>query len=220
VPVPQVALLRSNLPNAFSAGRGPNLAVIVVTTALLETATGEELTAVLAHEVAHIRNRDMVAMSFAGVLPALFSGFAGMCRGEEPRDVGHIRSFLASGAQALAAVTSLPLWMLSRYREYAADRGAALLIGSPEIVAAAIVRISGEVEAIPHRDLRDLRPLGAFCFTAPERREPRTLSADAPPEERLAWRLASAFDGFVTGHPPVRARLAWLGRLQRVMAGV
>ncbi len=205
LPKPKVAIIDTRVPNAFATGRNQRNSVVAVTRGLLETLNLKELEAVLAHELTHIRNRDVMVMTIASFFAMVaqivmrwgfwFGGF-----GDRRRREG--------GGFLVAFLVSLLVWLisffliraLSRYREYAADRGAALLTGSPSALASALIKISGAMQRIPQRDLREVEGLSAFFIVPP--------------------RVQSLLAELVSTHPPLEKRLAYLERLQREMAGV
>jgi heat shock protein HtpX len=173
LPVPRLAFMATPVPNAFSAGRSAGKSVIVVTEGLLERLNDGELEAVLAHELSHIANRDAFVMTIAAA-PALLGrkviwGFVSL-----PWTAGSVSGKIGS---ALLVLYLVPLvfvgWMvyafatllvmsISRYREYVADRGAALLTGAPEQLMSALQKIADEVPLIPTQDLRATAAMNAF----------------------------------------------------------
>jgi heat shock protein HtpX len=198
LPMPRVAIVDSPMPNAFATGRGPSHAVVAVTTGLLRTVTQPELEGVLAHEMTHIRNRDMVIMTMVGSFAAVASWivqwgfwFGGGFGGGDRRDNnnGFIVVFLVSIVVAL--ISHLLVMALSRYREYAADRGGALLTGAPEQLQSALIRINGTMSAIPNRDLREAQPLSALFIAAPRKESVFELFSDHPSLEHRLARLQS-----------------------------
>lgn len=195
LPVPRVAIVDSSMPNAFATGRGPKHAVVAVTSGLLHQLSGRELEAVLAHEMTHIRNRDMTVMTMAGSFAAVASwivqvGFwFGFWGGddEDNRGNGFLVVFLVS--IVVAFISHLLVMALSRYREYAADRGAAIITGAPEHLSSALLRITGTMQQIPTQDLRKAEPLSAFYFAAPKREFVSELFSDHPSVEHRIARL-------------------------------
>ncbi|MBI2954584.1 MAG: zinc metalloprotease HtpX [Chloroflexi bacterium] len=171
MPKPKVALVDSNVPNAFATGRNANNSVIAVTTSLLDRLQPNEVQAVLAHELTHVRNRDVMVITlasfFAMVANFLMRSlmFGGLHGGYDRR-----RGRDSAGGIVLVWLVSLLVWVLSflliralsRYREYAADRGAAIITGSPALLASALVKISGTMQRIPQRDLREVEGMNAF----------------------------------------------------------
>jgi heat shock protein HtpX len=210
LPVPRLAVAEGDVPNAFSAGRTRHDCVVVVTTGLLDRLDDRELDAVLAHELAHIANRDAFVMTFVAT-PALLACKAvfGLLRlpfrAESPATkilgaflVLYLLPLLFVG-WLVCAIATLLVMTVSRYREYAADRGAALLTGEPEAVMSALQAIG---EAQPLIPARDLRAASAFLFL------PAAGEAD--------WFEVDPLNIFPT-HPPLRRRLARLSTLARTM---
>ena len=171
LPKPTVAVADSQVPNAFATGRSQSSSTVCVTTGLMRTLSDEELEGVLAHELAHVKNRDVAVMTIASFLSTvaflivrwgwLFAG---------GRDRGN-------GAPVIVAIiASLVVWVvsflliraLSRYREYAADRGGAVITGKPSALASALVKIDGTMDQVPEDDLRDQAEMNAF-FVIPIR---------------------------------------------------
>ncbi|MFC8508005.1 zinc metalloprotease HtpX [Streptomyces sp. NPDC057411] len=199
MPKPKVAVADSDVPNAFATGRGERTALVCVTTGLLRRLEPEELEGVLAHEMSHVAHRDVVVMtiaSFLGVLAgmmtrvALYSG------------LGRSRDANAAAAVILVPIVSGAVYVLgflltrvlSRYRELAADRAAALLTGRPSALAAALTKVSGEMARIPTRDLRRAEPYNAFWF--------------AP-----AFSSKESLSRLLSSHPTLEQRLDQLARI-------
>jgi len=178
VPKPAVAIADSDVPNAFATGRSPRSAVVCATTGLLRRLDADELEAVLAHELSHIAHRDVAVMtiaSFLGVLAGLITRFglyAGLYGGFGQRNGdGDGEDNTALVLMAVVAVSAVVYGIsfvltraLSRYRELAADRAAALLTGRPSVLAAALTKLSAEMAQIPTQDLRHAEPFNAFFF--------------------------------------------------------
>jgi heat shock protein HtpX len=215
LPKPQVAVVPTAVPNAFATGRSPRHAVVAATTGLLQRLSPEELEAVMAHELTHIRHRDMAVMTIASFFATIAAfitrnafwfgmfgggyGYGGGYGGR--RDDREGESFF------LVLIVSLVVWIisfflinaLSRYREYAADRGSAELTGAPSHLASALIRISDAMARVPTRDLRQAEALNAlFIFPA--------------------IRDGSWTELFAT-HPSLEHRLAHLRRLEAELAG-
>ncbi|RCG32228.1 zinc metalloprotease HtpX [Sphaerisporangium album] len=176
LPKPRVAISRDRVPNAFTVGRSRKHTTIVVTTGLLDKLETDELTAAMAHEVAHIRHRDVAVMTLASSL-AIFMAWSarGVAKvaGNAPGAVLEAPLFalaLLAGAAAaglLSALAYLPLRALSRYREYAADHDAAAQLGQPALLAATLLK-AGDRDAIPRTDLRAARvPAMGLVATKP-----------------------------------------------------
>ncbi|HCG00145.1 MAG TPA: zinc metalloprotease HtpX [Chloroflexi bacterium] len=207
LPTPKVAIIDSAMPNAFATGRSPKHAVVAVTTGLIQKLPPQEVEAVLAHEMTHIRHRDMTIMtmasSFAAVAAFITSWglwFGIGMGGSDERDNNGGNAFIVILLAALAVqvISHFLILALSRYREYAADRGGAILTGAPEQLASALLRISGSMQSIPSKDLRAAQPLSAMYFAAPTREFIGELLMD---------------------HPSIEHRLARLQSIERQMAG-
>jgi heat shock protein HtpX len=194
LPKPRVAVIEAAMPNACALGRSQKTATVCATRGLLGMLNPAELEGVMAHELSHVINRDVMVMtiaSFFATLAALIVRFAfffgggfggGRDDGEEQIEIVILVSV------AVYALSFLLLRALSRYREFAADRGSAVLTGRPSALASALVKISGAIEQIPSRDLRTAEGMSAF-FIVPARakRSLMNIFADHPPiEQRLA----------------------------------
>ncbi|MFB6095082.1 MAG: zinc metalloprotease HtpX [Halodesulfurarchaeum sp.] len=166
LPKPKVAVADQSVPNAFATGRSKNHAAVCVTTGIMRTLDQEELEGVLAHELAHVKNRDMTVMtiaSFLSTLAFIVVRWGWLFAGGRDRQGG--------GAPILVAiVVSLVVWIisfmliraLSRYREYAADRGGAMISGKPSQLASALMKIDSRMDRVPQEDLRDQAEMNAF----------------------------------------------------------
>lgn len=170
LPKPRVAIMDSRMANAFATGRNPQNAVVAVTTGLLDQLDGPELEAVIAHELTHIKNRDVMVITIASFLSTVafmivrFSlwfgpGFGGRRR---DRDSGNWALLAYVAAIVVWFVSLLLIRALSRYREFAADRGSAIITGSPSQLASALLKISGRMQRIPEQDLREVQGANAF----------------------------------------------------------
>lgn len=172
MPKPRLAIVDSHMPNAFATGRDPQHSVVAVTTGLLNRLDDHEVEAVLAHELSHIKNRDAMVITLASFLATvaffvmrsgMFYGMYGGMGRRRGRDGG-------GGGIILVYFASLVVWvisyflirLLSRYREYAADRGSAIVTGAPSALASALRKISGDMARIPNRDLREVQGFNAF----------------------------------------------------------
>jgi len=202
LPKPRVAVVDTDVPNAFATGRNPNHAVIAVTTGLWRRLEPQEIEAVLAHELSHVANRDVLVMtvaSFFAMLAALitrfglyfgmFGGFGGGGRSNNNNQGGvPIWLILLAVSVVTYAISYVLIRTLSRYREYAADRGSALITGAPENLMSALQKISSGITQIPQKDLREVAGMNAF-FIVPTnwRTNVGELFMDHPPiEKRLA----------------------------------
>jgi heat shock protein HtpX len=209
LPKPRVAVVPTAMPNAFATGRNPKHAVVAVTSGLLNQLPPQELEAVLAHEMTHIRNRDMIVMTMASSLLAVASFltqmmiWSGMWGGFERRrgnDNTGLTILLVLAVSVLTWFVSYVLVnALSRYREYAADRGGAILTGAPEHLISALNRISLGMGRVPTQDLRQAQPMSALFIAPPQREYISEIFAD---------------------HPSLAHRIARLQDLQRQMARV
>jgi heat shock protein HtpX len=214
LPKPRIAIINTNLPNAFATGRSKNDAVVAVTTGAMQELPPQELEAVLAHELTHIINRDMLVMTVATFFSMVISlivqnmfwfggGFGGGYGRRNNNDGGGGAIIIAILASVIAYVASFILIRtLSRYRELAADRGAALITGAPQNLASALVRIDGIIHGqggvrIPTKDFRQAEAVNAL-FIVP------ALKGDE---------VASLF----STHPSTEERVARLNEMQRQM---
>jgi heat shock protein HtpX len=201
MPKPEVAVSDMDMPNAFATGRNPDHAVLCVTTGLLRRLEPDELEGVLAHELSHVAHKDVAVItvaSFLGVIAGLIVRFAFYSQlfGGGRRDQNTAVVFMAVMAVSAAvyAISFLLIRALSRYRELAADRAAALLTGRPSALASALTKVTGDIARIPSKDLRTAQAFNAFYFTP-------ALGAQ-PGLQRL----------FST-HPSLEQRLEQLGRI-------
>jgi heat shock protein HtpX len=171
MPKPRVGIAELDIPNAFATGRSPDRAVVCVTTGLLGKLSQEELEAVLAHELSHVAHRDVLVMTVAasaGIVAGMIARGAqfGAFSGRRSKE-GAIGMAGALGISlVIYAISFFLLRLLSRYRELCADRSAAYLTLRPGALATALQKISGEMAAIPQRDLRATKAMNAF-FIAP-----------------------------------------------------
>ena len=201
LPKPQVAIVKTEVPNAFATGRGPDKAVVAVTTGILNKLSPAELEAVLAHELSHVKNRDMAVLTIAGFLSTVAFYFVRYSLyfnlGEDRRRDG--------GSLLIVWLISIVVWVvsflliraLSRYREYAADRGSAVITGQPSDLASALMKISGLMDRVPREDLRKMEGMNAFYIIP-------------------AISGSSVMDLFST-HPSVEKRIAKLEQMQQEM---
>lgn len=194
LPMPRVAIMNTSMPNAFATGRNPKHAVVAVTTGLLQQLPPREIEAVLAHEMSHVKNRDVTVMMMAGSLAAVASfvvqmGFWFGIGGDDDRDNGNSFLVILLVSLVVGFLSNLLVMAISRYREYAADRGSAQLTGAPEELESALLRISGNMQRIPDQDLRQAQPMAALFFASPKRASISTLFSDHPPVEKRIARL-------------------------------
>jgi heat shock protein HtpX len=201
LPKPKVAILDTPVPNAFATGRSPKHAAVCVTTGLWNRLEPKEVEGVLAHELSHIANRDVLIMtvaSFFAMLAAILTRFGlydGMWGGGGRRDNnnGGVPVWLIVLAVSVVtyAVSYVLIRTISRYREYCADRGSALITGAPEYLMSALQKISSQMTLIPNQDLRQVEGMNAF-FIVPAKVKSATaeLFMDHPPLEKRIEALA------------------------------
>jgi len=210
---PRVAVINTRIPNAFATGKTPRSSIVAVTTGLMDQLDAEELEGVIAHELAHIKNRDVLVLTLAslfsmmawylmrfGMFGTMYGGGGGMYGGQGRRGNE------GSGAMLLILLVAIITWIvsfliiraISRYREYVADRDGALITGKPSKLASALLKISGTMKRIPTRDLREVEGMNAF-FIIP------AISGDA---------LTSLF----STHPPVAQRVKKLMEMEAAMS--
>jgi heat shock protein HtpX len=203
LPKPRVCVMETSMPNAFAMGRSRKSTTVCATRGILDLLPPEELEGVMAHELTHVINRDVMVMtlaSFFATLASLIAQFAfffggGYGNSEEEEDV-----FLVVIVSVLVyAFSFVLLRALSRYREFAADRGGAVLTGRPSALASALIRISGTMERVPSQDLRTAEGMSAF-FIIPARTKKSLMNIFAD-------------------HPPLEQRLAALSRLESQLQG-
>jgi heat shock protein HtpX len=205
LPKPRVAIVDTDVPNAFATGRNPKHAVVAVTTGLWRRLEPKEIEGVLAHELSHVANRDVLIMtvaSFFAMLAALLTRFglyAGMFGGGRRDNNNGPPIWLI--ILLVSMVTYVISWVLirtiSRYREYAADRGSALITGAPEYLMSALQKISSQMSLIPERDLREVAGMNAFFI--------------------IPARVKQAGAELFMDHPPLEKRLAALAEIARQM---
>ena len=172
MPKPRVAIAYTDLPNAFATGRSPERSAVCVTTGLLDRLNREEVEAVLAHELSHVAHRDVLVMtlaSSAGIMTGMVlrgAQFGGLGMFGRNRSGLPVWLLVLVASLVVYAVSFLATRLLSRYRELSADRAGAYLTGKPSQLANALTKITGEISAIPQRDLRAASGMNAF-FIAP-----------------------------------------------------
>lgn len=208
LPKPRIAVMNANMPNAFATGKTPKSSVVAVTTNLMDILDTEELEGVIAHELTHIRNRDVLVLTLASLFSTIawyvmqsgfYGGGMGYGYGRDDRNNG-------VGAMILIIIAALLTWIvsfliiraISRYREFAADRGSAQMTGKPVKLANALMKISGTMRQIPTKDLRQVEGLNAF-FIIP------ALSG-------------SMIGNIFSTHPPVEKRIQKLMEMEASMS--
>jgi len=205
LPMPRVAVVDTDVPNAFATGRNPKKSVVAVTTGLMNRLEQREIEGVLAHELTHVKNRDVRTMtlaSFFAMLAALITRFAfygSLFGGGRDRDNNGPPIWLI--LLVVSWVTYIISWiliqMISRYREYAADRGAAIITGAPEYLMSALQKIASQISMIPQRDLREVQGMNAFFIVPTD------------------WKKRGS--ELFMSHPPLEKRLAALSQIAREM---
>jgi heat shock protein HtpX len=204
LPKPRIAIIPTDIPNAFATGRSPKHAAVAVTEGLWRRLEPQEVEGVLAHELSHVANRDVAVMTIASFFSMLaaflmrMGMFAGMFGGGRNRDNG-------APAVAIMIVVSLVTYvvsymlilMISRYREFAADRGAALLTGAPEQLMSALQKIASDMTKIPQRDLRQVEGMNAFFI--------------------IPTNVKSTLGSLFMTHPPLEKRLERLAQIAQEM---
>ena len=207
---PRIAVINTRMPNAFATGKTPKSSIVAVTAGLMDQLDSEELEGVIAHELAHIKNRDVLILTLASIFSTIawylmrFGMYGGMFGGGGG---GYGRRGNEGGAaMLLILLVAILTWIasfliiraISRYREYVADRDGALITGKPSKLASALLKISGTMKRIPTRDLREVEGMNAF-FIIP------ALSGDA---------LTNLF----STHPPVDQRVKKLMEMEAAMS--
>ena len=209
LPKPRIAVVDTDVPNAFATGRNPKHAAVAVTTGLWRRLEPQEVEGVLAHELSHIANRDVLVMTIAsffamlaalltrfGLYAGMFGGFGGGNRDSNNNSVPvWLIIFLVS--VVVYAISFILIRTISRYREYAADRGSAIITGAPENLMSALQKISSGITQIPQQDLREVQGMNAF-FIIPTN-----------------WK--TNMSEWMMDHPPLEKRLAALSEIAREM---
>jgi heat shock protein HtpX len=202
LPKPKVAVANTRMPNAFALGRSPKSATVCATTGIMELLSPAELEGVMAHELTHVANRDVAVMTLAGFFATIaayivqFGFFFGGSAGDDDDNPSFMVLLLVS--LVVYVVSFLLMQALSRYREFAADRGAAIITGRPSALASALTKISSGMNRIPQKDLRAAGELQAF-FIYPA--------------------AHGKVSGLFATHPPMEKRIAALQRLEMQLQG-
>ena len=205
LPKPRVAVIPTDVPNAFATGRSQKKSVVAVTEGLWNRLEPQEVEGVIAHELTHIANRDVMVMTIASffamvaAMLARFGLYGGMFGGGNRDRGGGAPVWLIMLAISVVTyvISYVLMMMLSRYREYAADRGAALITGTPEYLMSALQKIASRISQIPQRDLREVAGMNAF-FIVPTS-------------------VKRGFSELFMTHPPLEKRLARLAAISREM---
>jgi heat shock protein HtpX len=199
LPKPKVAIANTAMPNAFALGRSPKSATVCATTGIMDLLSPAELEGVMAHELTHVQNRDVLVMtlaSFFATIAAYIMQFGLFFGGGHSSDDDDNPSILVLFAVSFAVyiISFFLMQALSRYREFSADRGAAIITGRPSALASALVKISGGMQRIPAKDLRAQSELAAFYIFPPG--------------------AGKAIGNIFSTHPPMEKRIAALQRLE------
>lgn len=198
LPKPKVAKVNSNVPNAFATGKSPKSSLVAVTTGLLDLLDDDELEAVIGHELTHVKSRDVLVLTLASVFSTVawyliqFGFYGGL----------QTRNRNSAGSGVIVLLVAVVTWVvsfliiraISRYREYSADRGGAIMTGKPDKLATALLKISGKINVIPPNELKNVQKLNAF-FIIP------ALSGSS---------IANLF----SSHPPVEKRVQKLKEMK------
>ena len=203
LPKPRVAVADTRMPNAFALGRSPKSATVCATTGIMELLSPAELEGVMAHELTHVANRDVLVMtlaSFFATIAAYIVQFGFLFGGTSDDDDNPSVMVLFLVSIAVYIVSFFLMQALSRYREFAADRGAAVITGRPSALASALQKISMGMDRIPQRDRRATSELSAFYIFPPG--------------------AGKAIGSLFSTHPPMEKRIEALARLERQLQGV
>ena len=203
LPKPKVAVIDNDVPNAFATGRNPKHAAVAVTTGLWSRLEPHEVEGVIAHELSHIANRDVLIMtlaSFFAMLAGLLTRYALFFGGGRDRNGPPVWLIVFLVSVITYIVSFVLIRTISRYREYAADRGASIITGAPENLMSALQKIASGMATIPKQDLREVEALNAFFI--------------------IPTNLKSSFGELFMTHPPMEKRLAALAKIAREMGRV
>jgi heat shock protein HtpX len=205
LPKPRVAIIDTDVPNAFATGRNPKHAALAVTRGLWQRLEPQEVEGVLGHELSHIANRDVLVMTIASFFAMLaglltrFGLYSGMFGGGRSRDNNSVPVWLIVLLVSVVTyfLSQILILAISRYREFAADRGSALITGAPEHLMSALQKISSDMFRIPQRDLREVEGMNAFFI--------------------IPTSVKTATSQLFQTHPPLEKRLAALAEIAREM---
>ena len=194
LPKPKVAMVNSPVPNAFATGKSPKSSLVAVTTGILDVLDNDELEAVIGHELSHVRSRDVLVLTLASVFSTVawylvrFGIFGGL----------QTRNRNTAGTSAIVLLVAITTWVvsfliiraISRYREFSADRGGAIMTGKPDKLANALLKISGKIKVIPPKELENVQKLNAFfIIPALSGSSIANLFSTHPPVEKRVQKL-------------------------------
>jgi heat shock protein HtpX len=205
LPKPKIAVADTPVPNAFAMGRSPKSATVCATTGIMQMLSPTELEAVMAHELTHVKNRDVMVMTIASFFASIaamitqFGFFFGGGFGDSDEDSGPGFLVVLLVSVAVYIISFVLMLALSRYREFAADRGSAVITGRPSALASALIRISRGMETVPEQDLRAASQMNAFFI--------------------IPTSVKSAAAAVFMDHPPLEKRLEQLQRLEAQLQG-
>lgn len=200
LPKPKVAMVNSPVPNAFATGKSPKSSLVAVTTGILDVLDNDELEAVIGHELSHVRSRDVLVLTLASVFSTVawylvrFGLFGGL----------QTRNRNTAGTSAIVLLVAITTWVvsfliiraISRYREFSADRGGAIMTGKPDKLASALVKISGKIKVIPPKELENVQKLNAFfIIPALSGSSIANLFSTHPPVEKRVQKLMEMKSG-------------------------
>jgi heat shock protein HtpX len=200
LPKPRIAVADTDVPNAFAIGRSQKSSTVCATTGIMRTLSPSELEGVMAHELSHVKHRDVLIMtiaSFFASLAAIITQFGFFFGGDSDENPSFAIVLLVSFA--VYVISFFLMMALSRYREFAADRGAAIITGRPSALSAALVKISSAMQRVPTHDLREAERMNAF-FIVPTS-------------------VKSTVQTLFSTHPPMEKRIAALQRLEAQLQG-
>jgi heat shock protein HtpX len=197
---PKVAIVNSPVPNAFATGKSPKSSLVAVTTGILDVLDNDELEAVIGHELSHVRSRDVLVLTLASVFSTVawylvrFGLFGGL----------QARNRNTAGTSAIVLLVAITTWVvsfliiraISRYREFSADRGGAIMTGKPDKLASALLKISGKIKVIPPKELENVQKLNAFfIIPALSGTSIANLFSTHPPVEKRVQKLMEMKSG-------------------------
>lgn len=199
LPKPKVAMVNSPVPNAFATGKSPKSSLVAVTTGILDLLDNDELEAVIGHELSHVRSRDVLVLTLASLFSTVawylvrFGLFGGLGRNRN-----------TAGSSAIVLLVAITTWVvsfliiraISRYREFSADRGGAIMTGKPDKLASALLKISGKIKVIPPKELENVQKLNAFfIIPALSGSSIANLFSTHPPVEKRVQKLMEMKSG-------------------------